>query len=94
MMKSAFRLSLSCLGLGLLACKGDPELLPISSTRAALTASQNSERALDGLLDAADFLSDSTSVAQTLSAIGGSHESCSSSGGACSGNTSSCPPPV
>jgi hypothetical protein len=95
MTKSAFRLSLSCLGLGLLACKGDPELLPISSTSAALTASENSERALDGLLDAGDFLSESTSIAHTLSAIGGSTaESCESSGVACSSDASSCPTPV
>jgi hypothetical protein len=94
MMKSAFRWSLSCLGLGLLACKSDPELLPISSTRAALTASENSERALDGLLDAADFLSESSSVAQMLGVIGSSGESCSSSGVACLDDTSSCPPPV
>lgn len=94
MMKSALGLSLSCLGLGLLACKGDPELLPISSSRAALTASENSGRALDGLLDAADFLSESTSVAQTLSSIAGGGESCSSAGYACPSAASSCPPPV
>ena len=93
MMKSAFRLSLSCLGLGLLACKGDPELLSISSNRAALTASENSERALDGVLDAADFLSESTSLAQALGAIGGSSESCTSSGPACFSATGSCPEP-
>jgi hypothetical protein len=93
MMKSAFRLSLSCLGLGLLACKGDPELLPISSSRAALTASENSERALDGVLDAADFLSESTSLAQALGAMGGSSESCTSSGTACFSATGSCPEP-
>jgi len=65
--------------LGLIACKSDPQLVEISSKQAALTASENSERALDGVLDAADFLSESTSVAQTLSLMGGS-ESCASSG--------------
>jgi hypothetical protein len=76
MMKSAFRWSSSCLcfGLGLFACKGDPELLHISSNQAALTASENSERALDGLLDAADFMSESTSIAQALGALGGGGE--------------------
>ena len=95
MMKSAFRWSSSCLGfgLGLLACKSDPEGVQISSTQAALTASENSERALDGLLDAADFVSESTSVAQTLGALGGGGESCSSTGSACLGTSSSCPEP-
>ncbi|HEU4576967.1 MAG TPA: hypothetical protein VFS67_01840 [Polyangiaceae bacterium] len=84
MIKSAFRWSASCLVLGLIACKSDPTLVEISSSQAALTASENSERALDGVLDAADFLSESTSVAQTLSLMGGS-ESCGSTAG-CTSN--------
>ncbi len=71
--------------LGLFACKSDPQLVEISSNQAALTASENSERALDGVLDAADFLSESTSLAQTLSLMGGrasceSSATCTSSG--------------
>src|SRR3954462_4618662 len=82
LIKSAFRWSASCLVLGLIACKSDPQLLEISSNQAALTASENSERALDGVLDAADFLSESTSVAHTLSLMGG-HESCESISASC-----------
>jgi hypothetical protein len=89
MNKSAFRWSASCLVLGLIACKSEPQLVEISSNQAALTASENSERALDGLIDAADFLSQSTSVAQTLSLMGG-HGSCESTGASCS--SSGCQP--
>lgn len=71
--------------LGLFACKSDPQLVEISSNQAALTASENSERALDGVLDAADFLSESTSLAQTLSLMG-SRETCETTGASCTSN--------
>jgi hypothetical protein len=94
MMKLAMRCGLTCLGLGLLACKGESELMQISSNKAALTAAENSDRALQGLVDATDFLADSTSIAQTLGELGGGGESCSSSGVFCASDSASCPPPV
>jgi hypothetical protein len=83
MMKSQVCLGLTCLSFGLLACAGDPELLEISSTQAALTASENTERALDGVIDAADFLASSTSIAQTLNALGGHTSTCESDSVSC-----------
>ena len=80
MTKSQFCLGLTCLSVGLLACTGEEsEGLAISSQQAALTAAQNSERALQGVVDAGDFLAASTSIAQSLNAFGAG-ESCSSSG--------------
>lgn len=94
MTKSVVRWGLSCLSLGLLACPGgDGDELEISSSQAALTASENSERALKGLVDTADFLSESNSLAQALSGMGGASESCSSSAVFCS-NDSSCAPTI
>jgi hypothetical protein len=92
--------ALWCLGLTclsscvFLACGGDSELVEISSQKAALTASENSERALQGLVDAADFLTASTSIADTLGVIGGTTEECDGSGVACTADMSSCPEPV
>lgn len=91
MNKSLVRWGLSCLSVGLLACPSDHEELEISSSQAALTASENSERALQGLIDAADFLSDSNSVAQALSRMGGTSESCTSSAAFCTNNASCTP---
>lgn len=91
MMKSVLRVGLSCLSVGLLACPSDGDELEISSSQAALTASENSERALNGLVDAADFLSESSSLAQALGRFGGTTTSCSSSAAFCS-DDSSCAP--
>ncbi|MEY2932050.1 MAG: hypothetical protein RL033_2799, partial [Pseudomonadota bacterium] len=91
MKKSLVRWGLSCLSVGLLACPSDHDELEISSSQAALTASQNSERALQGLIDATDFLSDSNSVAQALSHMGGTSESCTSSAAFCTDNASCTP---
>src|SRR5690554_3004747 len=92
MTKSQFRIGLTCLSFGLFACEGEPELLEISSTEAALTAGENVERALQGLIDAADFLASSTSIAETLSVLGGQTETCESSPAAC-GLGLDCAPP-
>jgi hypothetical protein len=93
MMKSQLCLGLTCLSVGILACADDPELLEISSSQAALTASENTERVLRGVVDAADFLASSTSIAQTLSAFGGHDETCESSGAAFCPDGADCPPP-
>ncbi len=92
MTKSQFRIGLTCLSFGVFACEGEPELLDISSTQAALTASENVERALQGVLDAADFLASSTSIAETLSVFGGRSETCESSASSC-GLGLDCAPP-
>ncbi len=83
MNKSHICLGLTCLSVGVLACGGESELLEISSGQAALTAAENSDRALQGVLDAADFLAASTSIAETLNAFGGAGESCETSGEFC-----------
>lgn len=93
MKKSVLGVGLSCLSVGLLACPSDGDDVEISSSQAALTASENSERALKGLVDAADFLSESNVVAQALGRMGGTSESCSSSAVYCTGD-SSCTPTV
>lgn len=93
--RALWSLSLTCLSwCALLACGGDSELVEISSQKAALTASENSERALHGLVDAADFLTASSSIANTLGAIGGTTEECDSSVVPCTSDSSSCPEPV
>jgi len=93
MTKSAVGWGLSCLSVALLACPEDsPAQLEISSHQAALTATENSERALEGLLDAADFLADSTSMADTLNAFGGRSEDCATSPSYCSVGDASCVP--
>lgn len=66
----------ACSALGLLACEGEPELVEISSNEAALTASANSERALEGMLDSVDFLTASSSMAGAFSLMGGQSETC------------------
>jgi hypothetical protein len=81
---------MTCLSFGIVACEAAPELVEISSGSAALTASQNSERALQGLLDAADFLATSTSLADTLSVLGGGSQECEGSAALCSDDVSSC----
>lgn len=82
-------LGLTCLSVGGLACEEEPELLQIESSQAALTAAENTERALQGVIDAADFLAASTSIADALDALGSGGETCESSG--CFGVD--CPPP-
>ena len=83
MTKSQVCLGLTCLSFGVFACKGEPELLEISSNQAALTASENAGLALQGVIDASDFLASSTSIAKTLNAFRGRSESCESSGQYC-----------
>ncbi|MBN1606848.1 MAG: hypothetical protein JW940_09445 [Polyangiaceae bacterium] len=66
--------------------------LPIGHAEAALTAQQNTERALKGLVDAGGFIAESASVAQSLSSLAGSSESCSGSyvTPACADGTPNC----
>jgi hypothetical protein len=92
MKKSQVCLGLTCLSLGVFACKGEPERLEISSTQAALTASQNAELALQGVIDAGEFLASSTSIAKALNALGGQGETCESSGTFCPDGTDCLPP--
>jgi hypothetical protein len=68
------------LSLGAWACNGESELLEIESQQAALTAAENSERALRGVIDAADFLAASTTIADTLTAFRLQGETCESAG--------------
>lgn len=91
MSKTQFCLGLTCLSFGIVACEGEPEQLEISSTQAALTASENAELALQGVIDASDFLASSTSIAKTLNAFGGGGQTCESSGSFCPVGTE-CPP--
>jgi hypothetical protein len=91
MTKSQFCLGLTCLSMGVVGCEGEQELLEISSSQAALTAAENSERALQGVIDAADFLA-STSIAETLNAFSAGSETCESSGVACL-DGAACPEP-
>jgi hypothetical protein len=56
---------------------GTPERVAISSQGAALTAQENTERALRGVLQAGGFLAESAALADGLSALSGSSESCS-----------------
>jgi hypothetical protein len=80
------RISRSWVLLGTMAAvgcsgeKGKEEArLPIGHSQAALTAQQNTERALKGLVDAGGFIAESASVAQSMSSLAGSSESCSGS---------------
>jgi hypothetical protein len=68
-MKSIFSLGITCLSFGILACPSEPELLEISSTQAALTAADNSERALAGIFQASDFIAGSRSMAKALGLV-------------------------
>jgi hypothetical protein len=83
MSKSQFCFGLTCLSFGIVGCEGEPELLEISSTQAALTASENAELALQGVIEASEFLASSTSIAKTLNAFGAGGETCESSGTFC-----------
>src|SRR5688572_12440642 len=91
MSKTQFCLGLTCLSFGVVACEGEPEQLEISSTQAALTASENAELALQGVIDASDFLASSTSIAKTLNAFGAGGQTCESSGSFCPVGAE-CPP--
>lgn len=92
MTKSQFCLGLTCLSVGVVACEGEPERLEISSSQAALTATENSERALEGVIDAADFLAASTSIAKSLNAFGAGSETCEGAAIACA-DAADCPQP-
>jgi hypothetical protein len=66
----------------LMACSGDKppaSNVPISSSSAALTAQENTERALRGLVDSGGFLAESAALADSLSAMAGESTSCSGS---------------
>ncbi len=93
MTKSVVRWGLSCLSVGLLACPSDRDEVEISSSGAALTASQNADRVLQGLVGSADFLYESGSLLQALNRVGGASGSCSSSDTLCASG-SSCAPVV
>src|SRR5688572_16537894 len=93
MTKSQFCLGLTFLSVGVWACNGESELLEIESGQAALTAAENSERALSGVIDAADFLAASTSIAETLGAFRARGETCESSG-SCFGDDCNVEPTV
>jgi hypothetical protein len=80
------RISRSCVFLAAVAAVGcsaekDKEEggLPIGHSTAALTAQQNTERALKGVIDAGGFVADSASVAQSMSSLSGSSENCTGS---------------
>jgi hypothetical protein len=62
----------------LTACSGDDpsSSVPISSSNAALTARENAERALRGLVDSGGFLAESAAVADGLTAMAGDSASC------------------
>lgn len=92
MNKSTLFLGLTCLSFGALGCEGESELVEISSTQAALTASENAELALQGVIDAGDFLASSTSIAKALNAFGGRGQTCESSVVLCE-NGAQCPEP-
>ena len=93
MTKSVVRWGLSCLSVGLLACPSDRDEVEISSSGAALTASQNADRVLQGLVGSADFLYESSSLLQALNRVGGASGSCSSTDTLCASG-SSCAPVV
>jgi len=80
MTKSQFCLGLTCLSVGVWGCPSESERVELESGQAALTAAENSERALQGVIDAADFLAASTTIADTLAAFGGRGETCESAG--------------
>lgn len=101
------RVALSCQNpvvcavlLGLGGCSGDPapsgenkaERIAISSQGAALTAVQNTEIALKGVVDSGSFLADSTSLAETLNAMGFGSEVCESTSTPCSSTDTGCVP--
>jgi len=92
MTKSQLCLGLTCLSFGVFACEGERELLEISSTQAALTASENVELALQGVIDAGDFLASSTSIAKALDAFGGRGETCETSAVFCADGADCAPP--
>jgi hypothetical protein len=83
MTRLKFSLGLTCLSVGVFACDGEPERIEISSQQAALTAGDNTERALQSVIDAADFLASSTSIAATLHAFGGGAQTCEGMGSSC-----------
>ncbi len=70
------------IGLGLGACSSndadDSSVIVISSEGAALTAIENAEAALNGMLDSGSFLAESKSLAETLSALGMGRTECTS----------------
>jgi hypothetical protein len=69
-MKSIVSLSLTCLGLVSLGCPSEsPQQLEISSAQAALSAADNSERALAGILRASDFVAGSTRLSTALGLV-------------------------
>ncbi len=75
-------------------CKeDDTQGVAISSATAAITATENVEQALDGLLDAADFVADSGSLAATFGMFEGQSSSCGGALAPCDPLATSCPEP-
>jgi hypothetical protein len=64
----------------------------ISSQSAALTAQENTEQALRGVLNSAAFIAESQGVADGLSSLSGSSESCSTISTACPSDSPDCVP--
>lgn len=69
-----------------------PRGIEISSQGAALTAVENTELALLGIVESGGFLAESTSLAETLSALGGGSESCSLTVEPCDAADAACVP--
>lgn len=74
--------------------EGSQEKIQITSQGAALTAVENTEIALKGVVDSGDFLADSTSLADTLNALAGESETCTTSVTTCDSSEPTCEPAV
>lgn len=75
-------LSLLSLGLVLFACDNteEPNNVAVGHADAALLAQTNTERALRGLIDSANHLTNSVTLARLLSTLGATTTTCSTSG--------------
>lgn len=74
--------------------EGSQEKIEITSQGAALTAVENTEIALKGVVDSGDFLADSTSLADTLNALGSGSQSCTTTVAPCDASEPTCEPAV
>lgn len=66
--------------------------IEITSQSAALTAVENTEAALKGIVESGDFLAESTSLAETLNALFGTSTACDVSPAPCSAAEPDCVP--
>jgi hypothetical protein len=66
--------------------------IEITSQGAALTAVENTELGLKGIIDSGDFLAESTSLADTLNALNGSSSSCDAAAAPCDAAEPDCVP--